>query len=153
MEAGTYRAKIVDAGLVDGKKGPQVMVSFDAGVAGRITWFSGFGTDRAMAYTVNQLTNAGFTSDLIEEVGEIVGREVEIVVKDEEYNGEIQQRVAFINGARAKLDADRAASFSAEIRSRIAAARAAKPARGGGGGQIPTGVSRAAAIADDDTPF
>lgn len=155
MEAGTYKAKIVSAGLTENQKGEaQARVDFVLEGGEAAVWFGGFSSEKAMGYTVKQLTNAGWTTDDLGDLPTIIGAEVEIVVQDDEYNGKVRQRVKYINGPRPVLDAEATAGFAASMKARIAKARAAK-GNDTGGGQIPAGLTGLTATQDDDnsSPF
>lgn len=159
LAAGTYRARPVRAALgVTGTGKEQIGVLFDLvdPPGERITWY-GYFTEGTFDRTIESLRAIGWSgTDLAEFQGDIVpqgfDREVELVVKQEEYNGKVSAKVAFINsgGGLAMKDVlapDAARVFAAQMKGRIAAldhAQGGAPARSArampAGTSVPQGV-------------
>jgi hypothetical protein len=101
--------------------------------AGRlITWF-GFFTDKTVDKTIEALRYLGWTGTDLAELPRLaaagdLAQVVEIVVVHEEYNGEVNAKVRWVNkpgAGRVKIDkpmtADEVRMFSARMRARLAA--------------------------------
>lgn len=118
------------------------MVFHPDGVETSLTW-TGWLSEGAFDRTVESLRTMGWAGDDLENVTGLTA-EVELVVQNEEYEGNVYPRIAFINrlgGALgAKMTADKAQSFAAAMRSRIRALDAAggrKPAAKPAQRQVP----------------
>lgn len=146
LNEGNYRGRPVRAALGQTSTGKeQIAVEFDFvdPPGTRRTWY-GFFTDATFDRTIDALRACGWAgTDLTDFCGEQpppgFDQEVELVVKHEEYNGQVRDRIAFINGGgglalKAALDANQARAFAARLKGRIAAAdvaagRAPAPAK------------------------
>lgn len=113
MKDGIYKATITDHGIAVSKEKhtPEVFIQFD--IDGEIVFGDFWLTDSAVKRTIEQLKVAGFTgktfSELNAEPPILAGAEVSVTVRNEEYNGTVTPRVAFINdpnfrGGRRKAD-------------------------------------------------
>lgn len=92
--AGTYPAKVVESGLSTSKNGTdQINVRFNT-EHGSVGGFF-FLTDKAAEWTMKKLAAMGFTGDSLADLnnGAIDGNECVVVVKHEEYNGEVKAKV------------------------------------------------------------
>jgi hypothetical protein len=128
---GYYDANMVTWGLIESKSESnpeQFAIEFEIAEgehAGEtITWF-GFFSDAAFPYTMEKIRKAGLVGDDLRKLARSSDGTVRIGVKVEEYNGEARAKVSSIGGgsvvASKALPADRAASFSERMRSRIKA--------------------------------
>lgn len=147
----------------------QVVVEFeltdqnDPYVGRSITWF-GFFTDGTFDKTIEALTNMGWTGDDLSElpvIAHTLTTEVSLVIDHEEWEGQWQARVRWVNRAgggvllKAPLVGAELDVFATQMKSRIRAAR-------GGSGSRPTNAptQRSAPArhpnapgADDPLPF
>jgi len=101
LVAGTYTARAVAGGLGFAKTGtPQVAVELqitDEHFAGEtITWF-GYFTEGTHERTIEALRTLGWRTDDLDNLEGISDNEVKVVLKEDEYEGKIQLKVAFIN--------------------------------------------------------
>ncbi len=98
MQPGTYVARAVDIDLGYTSKGtPQYAVVFQKESKETITWY-GYMTDASAERTLESLRYCGWRgmgpgAVTVDDLPE----EVEIVVDDEEYNGEVYSRVKWVN--------------------------------------------------------
>jgi len=147
LEPGTYTARCIDAQLGETKKGtPQIVLEFEvvgdnAWAGSRITAYC-FLTEAAMDRSLESLRYCGWRGADLSDLSGVMDNDVELVVKDETYEGKTFPRVQWINrpggksgGARAPLAADKAAAVNQRIRARLAVVdqkiKAQKPAAGG----------------------
>lgn len=140
MAAGRYRARAVQAALGETSTGKeQIAVEFETldeeGAPGEhITWF-GFFTEKSLEHTVRALRVCGWRGDDINNLDGISDNEVSLVVEHEEYEGKVSAKVKWVNAPgggialKSTLDAGRAASFAATMKSRIRAIEAGAGAR------------------------
>lgn len=155
LEAGTYRAKAVEATLGETKSGKeQVAVRFrllDGDVEGQsITWY-GYFTDKTIDGSFRALRTAGWRgqdlSDLTD-IGREDAPEVLLVIEHEiDQAGQPRPRVRWVNsaggiGVKNVLSGDKAKAFAAKMRGRLAAFD-----------QQNRGAAPKAQTAADDMPF
>lgn len=117
---------------------PSVAVTFevaDGEMAGQeITWF-GYFTEKTTARTMESLRHCGWVGDDISNLGTL-DQLVEIIVDHEQYNGEWQAKVKWVNqpgGGRFKMaqpmDANALKQFAAEMRGAARASADGSPKR------------------------
>ncbi len=114
LQAGKHNVSVMGAGITLSKSGT-IGITFrfrsDDGEIDCTRWV----TDRTRQYVLRDLETLGFTAEMLEDaanldrIGEITfGNECEIVVEDEEYNGNWVPKVKWINalngGGRANPD-------------------------------------------------
>lgn len=156
---GRFRARGVTAALGTSSNGnPQIGVELtilDGEYQGAsITWYGSF-TDAATPYTLEALDNLGWTGDDLSNLTGIDRNEVSIVVDEEEYEGEVRDKVKYINkpGGLAMKNAmseGQQKAFAASMKGAVLAHRqasggAAKPppkSNGGKEGFAPGGKAR-----------
>lgn len=126
-----------------------------------------FFTEKTTDRTIESLRHCGWVGDELADLPDIAARgelnqEVELVVDHEEYNGEWQAKVRWVNkpgGGSVKLkkplEGRDLASFSARMKSRLrsSAPVGSKPANGAGAGYRSSSPHPNAPGADDDIPF
>ena len=98
LSEGTYRARAaeLDFGFA-GTGTEQIAVRFLTTEGESITWY-GYFTDKAAQYAIQALRACGWKGDdLFELTVEDLPDEVELVVQEDEYDGQTRMRVAFIN--------------------------------------------------------
>lgn len=104
VKPGTYLAHVKEYGVIPPKaegKAPKVTITFEVGGGDTITYFGAMSPEGA-EYTMKNLLRCGFKSDDLSALaseGAFDGREVEIVVANEEYNGKSYTKVKWINEA------------------------------------------------------
>ena len=111
MPAGTYIAKIVGTKIGTTSKGdPQVEVRFENDDGEHISYF-GYFSSKALPFTLKTLKTCGWDAaehgmDVTSLHGStaLVGKQVEVVVEDNEYNGKVNQKVAWVNSLGLTLD-------------------------------------------------
>lgn len=170
---GKHRAKLssIQFGFTE-KDNEQIVLGFeivgDGPDAGRFISSFRYFSDAAVDYTVEDLKTLGWSGqdlDQLEQLradGKIGAEEVELVVDHEEYNGEWNARVKFINrtgGGMVRLkkpmQGDELKRFSARMRDRLRASAgaprksASTPAAGNGHPNAPGNGPGAT----DDIPF
>lgn len=123
VKPGTYKAAIKSYGIMEPKeagKHPTVTITFEyeqAGLKEEITYFGAMSV-KAAEYTMKNLLRCGFKYDDLSALCEpnaFDGREVEIAIGPEEYNGETKLKVKWINelgGAKFKALAKEQAKAS-----------------------------------------
>lgn len=148
---------------------PQVAVELeilsgpDAGHS--ITWF-GYFTEKTQQRTIESLRHLGWKGDDLSALDGIDANEVSIEIHHEEYNGEQQAKVKWINasGGLAMRDAMGAAdakAFAQSMRGAVIQANAAAKQRGGSApaprngapARAPSTGGDAPPHTDDDIPF
>ncbi len=127
LPAGTYRAMAEPgAYLSETAKGkPHVVVNFrvtQGELAGeQIAWHGWLSTEKSETRTLASLKYCGWKGDNIADIGEL-DREVEIVVEHEEGNdGKTRAKVAWVNGPRPVMAADKAKALADRLRAKAAA--------------------------------
>lgn len=85
-------------GYSKNKGTPQITVPLEIldGDGGEISWTSYF-TPGSQEYTIKAMRTLGFRGDDVNDLSSIGGKAVSIVVEDEEYEGNVYQRVKFID--------------------------------------------------------
>lgn len=150
MENGTYRAKAVRAELGETNTGNvQVGIAFQLTAeeysGQKLTWYGTF-TDKAMPITLKALRTAGWKGEDVSDLSSIGGPdapEVDLVVENEEYQGQWRTKVKWVNAAggpmmKTALTGDKAKAFAAKMRGAVlafdkaaGATKAAPSPRGG----------------------
>ncbi len=172
LYSGTYVARAVEGQLGHSKQGTErVAVRFEivepADVAGQSIIWDGWLTEKAFDRTVESLRAAGLTGDDLATLDGLGSQNVELVLAEEEYQGEVRTKVKWVNrlgGGPGRLtvgamDADAAKSFAARMRSRVAGvgkpagAPAAPPARAKAPARTAAPAPAPLPVADEDIPF
>src|SRR5579862_677136 len=102
LSPGYYRARAIEWALGKTDKGNrQVAVRFqtfdDEDRPGEaITWY-GYFTEKTAERTLESLQHCGWTGDDITDLSGIERNEVQLVVENEEYEGKVHARVAWVN--------------------------------------------------------
>lgn len=127
---GTYRAKATQGALGLTKTGSeQVGVLFrlvGEGVEGKyITWY-GYFTEKTIDRTIESLRICGWAGNDLEDLSGIDANEVELVVENEEWEGNWSPKVRWVNRAggfamAAPLQATQAKAFAAKMKGAILA--------------------------------
>lgn len=139
LSKGTYRARGITGALGFTNNGnPQVAVRLqitDQAHSGEtITWY-GYFTDNTTERTLDSLRILGWAADELSDLTGIDANEVEIVVDEEEYNGQQKLRVRWINEIRgplvAPMTADQLRVFSAKMKGAAVAAKRRATAKPG----------------------
>lgn len=132
QEAGTYHVAVKQTALGESKntKGMQIVVTFADIVNGDTITAYFPCSERAWQYTEEKLRTMGWDAaaagyqfeELNLDPSPIAGNEVEIVCDFEEYQGERNLRVKFVNpvgGGFKRMDENEAASFADRLRQQI----------------------------------
>lgn len=136
MDVGTYRGRALRAELSESsKKGtPQVVVTIEAVDTGETIEHPMYLTAAALQYAVRDLRKMGWRGDDLSDLSTVGSKEFEIVVEEEEYEGNFYARVKYINdiGGGPRLgkpmsDAQKKA-FAARMRGAVIAASGGKAA-------------------------
>lgn len=161
MQDGIYKGRARTWALAESpeKKTPEVAVEFEftsPGFEGQSSTWHGYLSEKAFDRTIESLRICGWTGDDLADLAGLDTNEVNLVVKNEEYNGKTYPKIQFVNrpgglAVKEPMAPDKAKSFAASMRSRIRAidaanGRKAKPANG-------TRPSDGDAINPDDIPF
>lgn len=167
INPGTYRAKIVEYAFGRSKGGhDQVGVALaiyqgrtdeeEGTYLGTETWY-GYLSDGTFEITTRDLRTMGWRSDDITDLDPIVGSEIEVVIREEFYEGKAILKVAYINpvgggGVRManRLDESEKEALKNRVRARLALS-----------GKAPAETKRSkkkdaeppAFAPDDDIPF
>lgn len=154
LNDGKYRAKATAWTLAESGQGtPEVAVAFqfsDPDLGNKsITWH-GYLSDKTYQRTVESLRICGWTGDDLSDLAGLDANEVELVVENEEYEGEVNPKVRWVNriggglAVKAPMTPEKAKTFAASMRTKIrafdAAAKAkpkAKASNGAGGEKDP----------------
>jgi hypothetical protein len=121
--------------------------------------WSGFFTEKAQARTLEALRACGWRGDDLSQLSFPAGNEVLVVVEDEEYNGKIHSRIAFVNAIRGPSVKNAMAPqdlkmFAARMKGAIVAFDQAQKAAGVQAPPAPIGYSSGGgAGAGEDIPF
>ncbi len=164
MEAGRYKARAVSAGLgyTSGDK-PQVAVELqitEGDAAGElVTWF-GYFTDKTHERTFSALRTLGWQGDDLSDLTGIDANEVSITMKEEEYEGKLALKVAWINplggvGLKKPMTPAQAKAFAGQMKGAAVASRGLKTGNAKPAGK-PTTKQQVPAdypSGDDDIPF
>ena len=123
-----YRARARQWGLGESSKGKeQVAISFDITTEGAefnsINAYLYF-TEKTWERTVESLRHMGWTGSDIADLAGLDANEVELVIKDDTYDGETRPKVKWINRIgglelKAPLTGDKLKAFSAVLQMRI----------------------------------
>jgi hypothetical protein len=148
LDDGRYRARGVSADYgVAGTGTEQVAVLFELEGGYRRTWY-GYLSDNAVERTLKALKACGVTN--LETLEGIDANEVEVVLKTEEYNGNWNQKIAFVNelgsGAiamKTRMAPEQKRSFAERMKGKWIEL----------GGTSAPASSIPVAKADDDIPF
>lgn len=169
MEPGRYKARAVSWGLGHSQKGtPQIAIELQV-LEGQcegesMTWYGSF-SEAAHPYTFNSMRTLGWEGDDLGDLSTLNKNEVQITVAEEEYNGEVNLRVKWINplGGLALKDPmkpDQIKAFAARMKGAAVASRGGSPFAGkpknqsrGGSTARDEHAPREPAPADDDIPF
>ena len=150
---GVYNAIIRDHGITQSNGGTiQVCVKFET-ECGMITgWFAM--TDRAAEYTVQKINNMGFRGESLSELNDgacLVGNKCQITVDHEEYQGEQQAKVGWVNeeGYTGK-EIERSADAAQDARKRFDALLHKTQKKNGNKAKTTTAAD---SPADDEPPF
>lgn len=172
---GRYAARATDADLGLSKQNTeQIGIGFEILQEGEfcgwhITGFFSF-SDKAAEYTFEKMRNAGWTGDDVGDLTSLAPSTVDcsITIKHEEWEGETNAKVAFVNKPSdgkvkmaAPLDGGQRQSFAARMRAKAIASRpreqSAPPSRPVNGGATPTRGRdphpNAPGNNEDDIPF
>lgn len=127
MNAGIHQAKPISAALGETKNGKEhVAIQFDVN-GERVTYYGFFGTDKQTEFTVKALRTCGWTGDDLTAI-QLSTAPVELVVEEQEYNGQPQVRVKYVNPiggkARQAMDAAKARAFAERMKAKVAATNA-----------------------------
>ena len=160
IAVGRHAVKVVSHALGRSSTGtPHVAVLFEDAGGDRITWY-GYLSDAAMERTIKSLQALGWDPvanngmvDSLNGTDLLVGRDAEVVVDTEVYNGEVRHKVKWVNavggGLGEGMAADDATSFAASLRQKILSAPRPKV-----NGQAGTAKAPASGGNDlDDLPF
>ena len=138
LEAGTYKAKAKRALLGKASTGKeQVGVEFELlDGSGTTIWWYGFFTDKTFERTIESLRFCGWTGVDLTDLSGLGDSEVSIVVEQEEYpkdSGQWSAKVKWVNsgdgvGMKEQLAPAAAKSFAEQMKGRILALSAGKPA-------------------------
>jgi hypothetical protein len=96
-----YIARMVTAGIQKSTNSETMnaVVEFKYDGDKKITGYFAL-TPKAIDYTVEKLFNAGFRGKSLSQIGDPnrwIAKDCEIVVKDEEYNGKVYTKIAYVN--------------------------------------------------------
>ncbi len=178
MEKATYRARAVGAGFGISSKGnnqiaiPFEIVDHEQFAGESVTWLGHF-TEKTQPRTIESLQHLGFESDDIDQLEDIsrddaarlLPNVVEIVCEPEEYDGEWQLKVRWVNRAGAgrfvfkePLKGAGLKALSAQVKGAMRNARGpqpkpSKPSNGSGGSRPHQPHPNAPSGGNDDVPF
>jgi hypothetical protein len=136
---GTYKARAIGSVLgVAGTGTEQIVVTFEITSEGsrkgeQYAWY-GFFTDATTSRTLDALENAGWDGESLENPAGLGRVECEIVLGEEEYNGETKVRVQWVNkpgggGVKNVMSPQEAKSFNERMKGEIAARKAERAQR------------------------
>ena len=158
---GRHAVKVVSHALGRSSTGtPHVAVLFEDAGGDRITWY-GYLSDAALERTIKSLQALGW--DLVANNGMVdslngtdllVGRDAEVVVDTEVYNGEVRHKVKWVNepggGLVEAMPQDDASAFAATLRAKVLSAPRPKPNGQPGPAKKPAPVTVPATEPGDD---
>ncbi len=138
---GYYKARAVSSQLGTTSKGTaQIAVEFElideAWNGQRITWF-GFFSEKTKERTLESLRHCGWTDDdlAVDPLPGFGSVEVSLSIADEEYNGEVNSRVKWVNKAggggvelKSPMNDAQKKAFAASMKGSAIASRQATPA-------------------------
>lgn len=146
LENGKYRGRATNWALGTTSTGKeQVAVAFsllDDHVTGQsITWY-GYFTDGTFDRTIGSLRHCGWEGDDLTDLQGLDANEVELVVEQEEYNGQWAAKVKWVNrfgaAVKSQMAPDTAKAFASRMKGRIVALRQSGGARPQDGNKRPT---------------
>ncbi len=158
------RAKALEWALGESQAGnPYVAVSFKVkdtdGEEKFVAWRGSF-TDKTTDRTIESLRFMGFEGDDLSKLEGLNKNEVELVVEDEEYEGELFARVQWVNkprgpGVKVALEGQKLSSFAAQMKAAFRAHDAANGKRTTSKPAAPAGDLRPEPppMSDADIPF
>lgn len=136
---GTYRAQALQGALAKTKTGKeQVGVLFqlmdeEGNPTHTITWF-GYFTEKTLERTIESLRLCGWHGDDVSNLEGLTDNEVDLVIKQEEYEGTRTPRVRWVNARgsgglalQSPLEPAEAKSFAQSLRGQILALGQGKP--------------------------
>jgi hypothetical protein len=162
IEPGTYRATATNEfNFQQAKTGSQYLRLYFRLIDNpevTIGW-SGFFTEKTQARTLEALRACGWRGDDLSQLSFPAGNEVLLVIEDEEYEGKLHSRVAFVNSIRGPSVKNAMAPqdlkmFAARMKGAIVAFDQAQKAAGVQAPPAPIGYpSGGGAGAGEDIPF
>ena len=110
----------------------QLAIGFRCGDGEEITYYQMFDSDGQLKFAERVLQTLGWdpmahgwSVELLHDSPALIGREVSLVIEDDEWNGKPVRRIKYVNesgsglGLRNKLTPVEAASFGARLRARL----------------------------------
>ncbi len=104
VSPGTYKAKIIGYGLIEGNHGDQVMVEFALDNGLKYRWYGKLATEKNQEYTIKDLFTLGANKDNFTKVkGGIASgvlnanKEYEVVIQDRKHLGKTYTEIKYIN--------------------------------------------------------
>lgn len=166
LQAGTYRARGLSGALGFTKEhNPQVAVELqilDGDGAGAIATWRGYFTAKSEARTLEALRILGWKTDDLSDLAGIGDNEVQVVIQEEEFDGKIQLKVAWVNrlggvGLKEPMSPQEAKAFAASMRGKALASRSATTTATAGKPAAPKPPAQrpvpAAGAPEDEIPF
>lgn len=133
-----FRARAASWGLGESSTGKeQVAVEFRISTENAdvqsLTWY-GYFTEATADRTLESLRYCGWTGDDLLNLEGLDANEVDLVIEDEEYNGQVRPKVQWVNkpgglALTSPLTGDRAKAFAASMKEKIRALDASKGVR------------------------
>lgn len=162
FQNGKYRAKARTWALGESSnKTPEIAVEFEITAKGdyegrSITWH-GYLTEKAFKRTIESLRNCGWTGDDLSAI-DSMPNEVDLVVENEEYEGETHAKVKWVNkpgglALKTPMSPESAKAFAAKLKSEIRAFDAANGKKATNGGRPAAPPPESAPVTEDDIPF
>lgn len=104
LEPGTYKAKLIDYGISETKKGdPSILLKFITETGDEISHFL-YLTPKAQPYTTKNLMVFGYKGQALERIADgpdggllDTDKDIELVLENEDYNDKTYLRVKWIN--------------------------------------------------------
>lgn len=137
-QIGTWRARSTGAKLAAGKSAEQVAIGWvflDGPFKDDTITSYGSLSDAAIDRTIEGMRHAGWEGDNLADLSTIKGKVARLVIEEEEWNGKIKQKVAWINGLGGEgpavksenvVDGKQAEQLAARMKKRIQASDAAR---------------------------
>lgn len=158
-----FKARGIQAALGKTSNGnPQVAVELEITEGERqgdtLTWY-GYFTDKTEERTIQSLRLLGWEGDDLSSLIGIDQNEVTIVVEEEEYDGQVREKVKWINGGglamKETMDDGAAKAFAAKMRGKVLAVSKAMPRAKPANGQKPPAQKPPSEddLKGDDIPF
>ena len=143
-QAGTYRARAIEADLRVSKNGNEmVVVNFHVeSERSNLTWFGTFASSRGANVALRALRAMGWTGDDITDLSGCTKNDVDLVVEMEVWEGESRAKVKGVNAPSKgvvgeSMDAARKAAFRDRIKGQMALLDSAEGDSFGGDDDIP----------------